>query len=325
MEISPLFFFFNDTATTEIYTLHIVGSVRCVQETGIYIYKLIYTNKYRLKILFYTMEAKSEGLTISSNIVGWIYCVAWSISFYGQIWENYKYKSVEGFKLDYVVFNFSGYTFYSIYNSFGYFDPTHSGVSDDEIQDLIFAYHGLFATIIQLFQCSIYPKGKNKLSKFCIIMSAILWSYMITFTMLTNVGHVFTPPLKLNSVNQLGYCKLVITLIKYAPQAYWNYKRKSTLGWSIFNVICDFLGGLFSFLQNLLDSLNGQSIFDGGLNIAKFCLAIISMVFDTVFLIQHYVLYNPKKRANQKQDSLMKTDTEAFQSSNSDNPQVYQP
>ena len=24
------FFFFNDTATTEIYTLHIVGSVRCV-------------------------------------------------------------------------------------------------------------------------------------------------------------------------------------------------------------------------------------------------------------------------------------------------------
>eukprot|EP00825_Cyclidium_porcatum_P046377 TRINITY_DN7271_c0_g1_i1.p2 TRINITY_DN7271_c0_g1~~TRINITY_DN7271_c0_g1_i1.p2 ORF type:complete len:127 (-),score=26.87 TRINITY_DN7271_c0_g1_i1:458-838(-) len=29
------FFFFNDTATTEIYTLHIVGSVRCVQETDI--------------------------------------------------------------------------------------------------------------------------------------------------------------------------------------------------------------------------------------------------------------------------------------------------
>eukprot|EP00825_Cyclidium_porcatum_P012317 TRINITY_DN16427_c0_g1_i1.p1 TRINITY_DN16427_c0_g1~~TRINITY_DN16427_c0_g1_i1.p1 ORF type:complete len:296 (+),score=20.87 TRINITY_DN16427_c0_g1_i1:102-989(+) len=28
-----IIFFFNDTATTEIYTLHIVGSVRCVQET----------------------------------------------------------------------------------------------------------------------------------------------------------------------------------------------------------------------------------------------------------------------------------------------------
>eukprot|EP00825_Cyclidium_porcatum_P044324 TRINITY_DN6482_c0_g1_i1.p1 TRINITY_DN6482_c0_g1~~TRINITY_DN6482_c0_g1_i1.p1 ORF type:complete len:231 (+),score=41.10 TRINITY_DN6482_c0_g1_i1:92-784(+) len=31
--VSFFFFFFNDTATTEIYTLHIVGSVRCVQET----------------------------------------------------------------------------------------------------------------------------------------------------------------------------------------------------------------------------------------------------------------------------------------------------
>eukprot|EP00825_Cyclidium_porcatum_P002734 TRINITY_DN11268_c0_g1_i2.p1 TRINITY_DN11268_c0_g1~~TRINITY_DN11268_c0_g1_i2.p1 ORF type:complete len:424 (+),score=90.57 TRINITY_DN11268_c0_g1_i2:45-1316(+) len=33
----PFFFFFNDTATTEIYTLHIVGSVRCVQETGTWV------------------------------------------------------------------------------------------------------------------------------------------------------------------------------------------------------------------------------------------------------------------------------------------------
>eukprot|EP00831_Metopus_contortus_P056108 TRINITY_DN4774_c0_g1_i3.p3 TRINITY_DN4774_c0_g1~~TRINITY_DN4774_c0_g1_i3.p3 ORF type:complete len:109 (-),score=28.00 TRINITY_DN4774_c0_g1_i3:154-480(-) len=31
-----MFFFFNDTATTEIYTRSIVGSVRCVQETGVH-------------------------------------------------------------------------------------------------------------------------------------------------------------------------------------------------------------------------------------------------------------------------------------------------
>eukprot|EP00825_Cyclidium_porcatum_P023052 TRINITY_DN25368_c0_g1_i1.p3 TRINITY_DN25368_c0_g1~~TRINITY_DN25368_c0_g1_i1.p3 ORF type:complete len:123 (+),score=11.64 TRINITY_DN25368_c0_g1_i1:35-403(+) len=29
-------FFFKDRAPTEIYTLHIVGSVRCVQETGVH-------------------------------------------------------------------------------------------------------------------------------------------------------------------------------------------------------------------------------------------------------------------------------------------------
>eukprot|EP00831_Metopus_contortus_P036251 TRINITY_DN28726_c0_g1_i1.p3 TRINITY_DN28726_c0_g1~~TRINITY_DN28726_c0_g1_i1.p3 ORF type:complete len:131 (+),score=17.50 TRINITY_DN28726_c0_g1_i1:71-463(+) len=34
-----VFFFFNDTATTEIYTRSIVGSVRCVQETGVVYYQ----------------------------------------------------------------------------------------------------------------------------------------------------------------------------------------------------------------------------------------------------------------------------------------------
>eukprot|EP00825_Cyclidium_porcatum_P000781 TRINITY_DN10314_c0_g1_i2.p1 TRINITY_DN10314_c0_g1~~TRINITY_DN10314_c0_g1_i2.p1 ORF type:complete len:301 (+),score=69.39 TRINITY_DN10314_c0_g1_i2:11-913(+) len=33
IDVICFLFFFNDTATTEIYTLHIVGSVRCVQET----------------------------------------------------------------------------------------------------------------------------------------------------------------------------------------------------------------------------------------------------------------------------------------------------
>eukprot|EP00825_Cyclidium_porcatum_P039934 TRINITY_DN4950_c0_g1_i1.p4 TRINITY_DN4950_c0_g1~~TRINITY_DN4950_c0_g1_i1.p4 ORF type:complete len:118 (-),score=26.02 TRINITY_DN4950_c0_g1_i1:289-642(-) len=36
------FFFFKDTATTEIYTLHIVGSVRCVQETGTWVMKIAF-------------------------------------------------------------------------------------------------------------------------------------------------------------------------------------------------------------------------------------------------------------------------------------------
>eukprot|EP00831_Metopus_contortus_P052827 TRINITY_DN44375_c0_g1_i1.p1 TRINITY_DN44375_c0_g1~~TRINITY_DN44375_c0_g1_i1.p1 ORF type:complete len:175 (-),score=30.44 TRINITY_DN44375_c0_g1_i1:2-526(-) len=40
-----LFFFFNDTATTEIYTRSIVGSVRCVQETGTWVMKQAIAHK----------------------------------------------------------------------------------------------------------------------------------------------------------------------------------------------------------------------------------------------------------------------------------------
>eukprot|EP00831_Metopus_contortus_P047845 TRINITY_DN38779_c0_g1_i1.p2 TRINITY_DN38779_c0_g1~~TRINITY_DN38779_c0_g1_i1.p2 ORF type:complete len:151 (+),score=28.71 TRINITY_DN38779_c0_g1_i1:59-511(+) len=47
------FFFFNDTATTEIYTRSIVGSVRCVQETA-----NIFMPYYR--IIFHFMSKSDE-------------------------------------------------------------------------------------------------------------------------------------------------------------------------------------------------------------------------------------------------------------------------
>ena len=76
---------------------------------------------------------------------------------------------------------------------------------------------------------------------------------------------------------------------------YWNYVRKSTVGWSIFNMygfllrIMDFNGGFFSMLQIVLE--HGQN-----LNIVKFILSIIAMGFDIIFIVQHYVLY-PKKNS----------------------------
>eukprot|EP00825_Cyclidium_porcatum_P036689 TRINITY_DN3929_c0_g1_i4.p1 TRINITY_DN3929_c0_g1~~TRINITY_DN3929_c0_g1_i4.p1 ORF type:complete len:261 (-),score=32.29 TRINITY_DN3929_c0_g1_i4:92-874(-) len=55
MLIRPIFtfrvFFFNDTATTEIYTLHIVGSVRCVQETGIAVTIICAVSTYTILLM----------------------------------------------------------------------------------------------------------------------------------------------------------------------------------------------------------------------------------------------------------------------------------
>lgn len=47
-------------------------------------------------------------------------------------------------------------------------------------------------------------------------------------------------------VSLMGYYKLICSLIKYIPQLLWNLKRKSTVGWSIFNVLMDLTGGIFS-------------------------------------------------------------------------------
>lgn len=66
------------------------------------------------------------------------------------------------------------------------------------------------------------------------------------------------------------------------------------MGWSLANVLLDLTGGLLSFAQIWLDAaaLGQPVIGEGTLNIVKFALSVISVLFDTIFLIQHYCLYS---------------------------------
>jgi cystinosin len=82
----------------------------------------------------------------------------------------------------------------------------------------------------------------------------------------------------------MGYCKIVIGFVKYTPPVYWNYKRKSTKGWSIWNIIFDLTGGIFSFASGSIEISNG-------LNISKLILGILTIVYDIIFVIQHYFIY----------------------------------
>lgn len=65
---------------------------------------------------------------------------------------------------------------------------------------------------------------------------------------------------RLGVISFMGYFKLAISTLKYLPQFYWNYKRKSTKGWSIFNIIMDLTGGLLSFGQMGLEVIYGQEV-----------------------------------------------------------------
>lgn len=44
----------------------------------------------------------------------------------------------------------------------------------------------------------------------------------------------------------LSYLKLYVTAAKMIPQAWYNYQRKSTVGWSIENIFMDLSGGILS-------------------------------------------------------------------------------
>lgn len=91
-----------------------------------------------------------------------------------------------------------------------------------------------------------------------------------------------------------GYVKLVVTFVKYIPQAWLNFKRKSTHGWSIGQILFDITGGVLSVSQLVIDSsLQGDWSGLTG-NPVKLGLGNISIFFDLIFITQHYVLYGPR-------------------------------
>ncbi len=99
-----------------------------------------------------------------------------------------------------------------------------------------------------------------------------------------------------------SYIKLVVSIIKYVPQAWMNYKRKSTFGWSIGNVLLDFTGGSFSLVQMFLLSYNNDdwtSIFGDP---TKFGLGLFSILFDMLFIVQHYILYRGNTPNSEESD-----------------------
>jgi len=97
--------------------------------------------------------------------------------------------------------------------------------------------------------------------------------------------------LTFHQIYALGYVKLTTVVVKYIPQAWVNFKRKSTAGWSIYPMLLDFAGGWLSIGQLIIDaSLQNDWTGITG-NPVKFGLGNITIVFDVIFILQHYVLY----------------------------------
>ncbi|XP_011631175.1 cystinosin homolog isoform X1 [Pogonomyrmex barbatus] len=243
---------------------------------------------------------KSDVLYHISAVVGWIYFVAWSISFYAQIYTNYKRKSVVGLNFDYVSLNLVGFIMYALFNCGLYWIPEienqyftryPKGLNPVQINDIFFSLHAVFATSVTVGQCFIYEIGNQRVSTTARIIHSIFAVFLLISLILSCVKTIQW----LDFLYYCSYIKLSITLIKYVPQAFYNYRRKSTIGWSIGNIFLDFTGGILSMLQMILNAFNyddWESIFGDP---TKFGLGFFSVAFDIFFLIQHYVLYRNRK------------------------------
>ena len=239
---------------------------------------------------------KSRTVEDFVNIIGWISFILWSISFYPQIFNNFKRKSVAGLNIDFVVFNVVGFALYSCFNLNLLFNKEiqgeyillhPGGVIPVELNDVVFSVHATLAASITLTQCVLLDRAGQKMSPPCqlsLILTAVL---VVVVVSLASFGYMTW----LGCLYVLSYVKLAITLVKYIPQAFMNFRNKSTKGWSIGNILLDLMGGLFSLLQMVLVAYNSADWTSLTGDPTKLWLAAVSMAFDGFFMIQHFLLY----------------------------------
>jgi len=250
-----------------------------------------------------------------SSILGYNYFLCWSISFYPQVILNHRRKSTVGLSTDFTILNVVGFLCYSIYSASLFWNDTakeqyrqrYGETSTVQSNDVAFAFHALILSSITMAQvlyfrasnssnCTDFKERSKDTTGVIAHISTMTKSFLATVLLVSVIfavlvySHAYNLEF-LDYLYLLSSIKLAITTVKYIPQVLMNYNRKSTEGWNVWNVLLDFSGGTLSLLQLMLDcgDMGDWTGITG--NWAKFGLGLVSIVFDVVFMLQHYVLY----------------------------------
>lgn len=165
----------------------------------------------------------SKGLDYFSDVVGWVYFVAWSISFYPQTYSNWRRRSVIGFHFDFLSLNVVGFFMYSVFNvclfwspaiKLQYFSRHPFGVNPVQLNDVIFSIHALAACLIQVAQCCVYERGDQQVSRTAKGILGVIGVLSAVMVVLSAAAVMQW----LDFLYYVSYVKLFITLIKYIPQ-----------------------------------------------------------------------------------------------------------
>ncbi|KAL1892079.1 hypothetical protein Sste5346_007234 [Sporothrix stenoceras] len=309
-----------------------------------------------------------DFLAAISALFGWVYTIAWSLSFYPQPLLNAKRRTTSGTTVDFPLINCLGFLSYLLSTGAMRYSATvraeyaarHHGLTPTvATNDVVFAAHAL---ILSLFGVSQYllPQlwgwnadreendgtregllagdsavvgydgrqqhqqqqvrrrrvlgGNTKPSNFILgIMAGCITGvgFVVLLVFRDNAAGTAVDAMLattttssrwqwLDVVYALGYVKVVVTLVKYSPQVLVNWRNRSTQGWSIYSMLLDFIGGVLSIAQLLIDSYRQHDWSGLTGNPVKLLLGNVSMAYDLVFFAQHYILYPEDSRGEGK-------------------------
>ncbi|CAD6443820.1 fb7b4858-83a0-4856-bba9-e12b862abcc5 [Sclerotinia trifoliorum] len=272
-------------------------------------------------------------LQFLSYLFGWIYTTCWSFSFYPQPLLNYKRKSTSGAAIDFPFLNVIGFAAYFVSTVSFLYSPeirreyalrNNGHTPTVQFNDLAFAAHAFFVCciIMSQYHLSIWKFDKRgKRGPGSRISTSILGlavaciagvATSVVIVLARKDEDVVTGWAWIDVVYVISYVKLIITTVKYMPQVLTNYRNRSTTGWAIGGILLDFSGGVLSILQLGIDSyLQGDWSGIAG-NPVKLMLGNVSIFFDVIFIVQHYILYrgNGRDKPFNEEDPLLEPDRE---------------
>jgi len=202
-----------------------------------------------------------------SNLIGWTYFAAWSVSFWPQVILIAQRGRVAGLSFDFLLLNLLGFSAYSAYNCALFWNPAvraqyavahpSSPVPTVALNDVFFGLHAVGATIVSIVQCAIYPRDAGqRVTAFGAAWAAVLLAAIVIYAAVVAAAPGGADAATgagargwLAFLTFVSYVKLAISLTKYVPQVVLNARNKSTRGWSIHNVLLDFTGGMLSVAQ----------------------------------------------------------------------------
>lgn len=101
-------------------------------------------------------------------------------------------------------------------------------------------------SVAQMFSANFLPYAQrgvqHQLSRFHRTVILLILSTIAIALLLAWSGWLIW----LDFIILLSLLKLYVTAAKMVPQAWYNYQRKSTVGWSIENIVMDMTGGILS-------------------------------------------------------------------------------
>eukprot|EP00850_Spirogloea_muscicola_P017453 SM000150S01712 [mRNA] locus=s150:183852:187090:- [translate_table: standard] len=215
---------------------------------------------------------------------------------------------VVGLNFDFVAFNMTKHTAYLISNAALFFSPAvqrqyrrkhgPKELIPVAASDVAFSVHAVLLTAITVWQVLRYEHGGQRISRSGLLITMAAWAAAAVCTVLGAVSGAW-----LWLVTFFSYLQLTMTAIKYMPQigsamlqAYMNYRRRSTVGWSISNILLDLTGAVAALLQMLVFAIDQRSFENFSGNVGKLGLSLETLGFDLLFVVQHYMLYPDSSR-----------------------------